>query len=82
MQVVAFHLGNVVVKDFVWNLYASNSGNNVTGYNQDGGFQNPRAEELASIIAGTEDPAKVQDDLAELQVNRDKEAKRLRGLGI
>lgn len=59
--------GGTSMRDFVWNLYGAGSGNNMTGYNQDGGFQNPRAEALIEIIAKTEDPAEVQDELVELQ---------------
>lgn len=59
--------GETSLKDFVWNLYSANSGSNMTGYNQEGGYQNPRAAELVEMFAATEDPSAVQDELRELQ---------------
>ncbi|WP_323765845.1 ABC transporter substrate-binding protein [Marinovum sp.] len=59
--------GDTSLKDFTWNLYSGNSSTNMTGYNKEGGFQNPRAQELAETIGQTEDPAAVQAEIAELQ---------------
>ncbi len=59
--------GDTSLKDYTWNLYSGDSSTNMTGYNKDGGFQNPRAEELVDAISQTEDPAEVQAEIAELQ---------------
>lgn len=59
--------GDPSLKDYTWNLYSGNSSTNMTGYNKDGGYQNPRAEELVQIISQTEDAASVQDEIRELQ---------------
>lgn len=59
--------GDTSLKDFVWNLYSKNGGNNLMAYNQEGGFQNPRTDELVELIAATEDPAEVQNEIRELQ---------------
>ncbi|MBT3916746.1 MAG: hypothetical protein HOF23_10270, partial [Rhodospirillaceae bacterium] len=55
------------MKDYAWNLYSSGGGNNVTFYNKPGGYQNAKANALANEIVKTEDPAKVQDKIKELQ---------------
>lgn len=59
--------GDTTLKDYVWNLYSKNGGNNMMAYNKEGGFQNPRVEELVEIIAATEDAATVQSEIKELQ---------------
>lgn len=59
--------GNPSLKDYTWNLFSGTSGTNMTGYNMEGGYQNPRTQELVDIISLTEDPASVQDELTELQ---------------
>jgi ABC-type transport system substrate-binding protein len=60
-------LGGPNMKDYAWNLYSSGGGNNVTFYNKPGGYQNAKANALANEIVKTEDPAKVQDKIKELQ---------------
>lgn len=59
--------GDTSLKDYTWNLYSGNSSTNMTGYNKDGGYQNPRAQELAEIIGQTENPDEVKAEIAELQ---------------
>lgn len=60
-------LGGPNMKDYVWNLYSSGGGNNVTFYNKPGGFQNAKANTLANEIVKTEDPNKVKAQIVELQ---------------
>ena len=39
----------------------------MTAYNKEGGYQNPRAEELVQIISQSEDADSVKDEIAEVQ---------------
>lgn len=55
--------------DYTWGLFGAESSGNLTGYNQDSGVQNPRAEELARTIAASSDPAAVADEIAEFQTH-------------
>lgn len=59
--------GDPSLKDYTWNLYSGNSSTNMTAYNKEGGYQNPRAEELVQIISQSEDADSVKDEIAELQ---------------
>ena len=60
-------LGGPTMKDYIWDLYSSSGSGNVTFYNKEGGYQNPRANELANAIVETEDPEQVRDSIRELQ---------------
>jgi len=60
-------LGGPTVIDYAWNLYGSNGPNNFSFYNEEGGYQNPRAEELSLEIAESNDPALMHDNIVELQ---------------
>lgn len=60
-------LGGPNMKDYAWDLYSQEGGNNVTFYNKEGGYQNARANDLANEIVKTEDPSKVKAQIAELQ---------------
>jgi len=53
--------------DYTWGLFGAGSSGNLTGYNQAGGVQNARAEELARAIAASSDPALVRAEIAEFQ---------------
>ena len=59
--------GDTSLKDYTWNLFSGDSSTNMTFYNKEGGFQNPRAQELTAIIGQTENPEEVQAEIAELQ---------------
>lgn len=59
--------GGPTMKDFTWDLFAGEGTSNNSAYNQEGGAQNPRVEELVNIIAKASDPAEVKDEIAELQ---------------
>ncbi len=60
-------LGGPTIKDYAWNMYSEGGTNNHSFYNKEGGYQNPRANELANEIAKTNDPSAVQDQIKELQ---------------
>lgn len=59
--------GGPGLADYTWGLFGAESGGNLTGYNQDGGVQNARAEELAGMIAAAGDAADVSDEVGEFQ---------------
>lgn len=60
-------LGGPNMKDYAWNLFSGDGSGNYTFYNKEGGYQNPRANELANKIVKTEDPSTVQAEIKELQ---------------
>ena len=60
-------LGGPNMKDYAWNLFSSDGTGNYTFYNKEGGYQNPRANELANEIVKTENPSEVQGQIKELQ---------------
>jgi len=60
-------LGGPTMKDYTWNLYSGDGGNNVTFYNKEGGYQNPKVNDLADAIVATEDANEVRDKIKELQ---------------
>ena len=60
-------LGGPNMKDYAWDLYSAEGGNNVTYYNKEGGYQNARVDELANEIVETEDPSQVQAQIKEMQ---------------
>ena len=55
------------MKDYTWNLYSGDGGNNVTFYNKKGGFQNPKVNDLTNAIVATEDADEVRGKIKELQ---------------
>lgn len=59
--------GSPGLGDYTWGLYGAESGGNFSAYNQEGGVQNPRAEELARIIADAADAEAVRDEIIEFQ---------------
>lgn len=59
--------GGPSLSDYTWSLFGADASGNLTGYNQDGGVQNERAEELAVAIAAADDPASVAAEIAEFQ---------------
>jgi ABC-type transport system substrate-binding protein len=60
-------LGGPTIKDYAWNMYSGGGTNNHTFYNKEGGYQNPRVDELANEIVKTNDPNEVRDQIKELQ---------------
>ena len=60
-------LGGPNMKDYAWNLFSGDGSGNYTYYNKEGGFQNPRANELTNLIVQTENPEDVRDAINELQ---------------
>ena len=60
-------LGGPTMKDYTWNLYSGDGGNNVTFYNKKGGFQNPKVNDLTNAIVATEDADSVRGKIKELQ---------------
>ncbi|MBF0277479.1 MAG: ABC transporter substrate-binding protein [SAR324 cluster bacterium] len=60
-------LGGPTMKDYTWNLYSGDGGNNVAFYNKEGGYQNPKVNALTNAIVATEDAMAVQDKIKELQ---------------
>ncbi|MES0884340.1 ABC transporter substrate-binding protein [Roseibium sp. SCP14] len=60
-------LGGPAIIDYAWNLYGSGGPNNFTFYNEEGGYQNPRAEELTLEIAKSNEPNEVRAQIIELQ---------------
>jgi len=59
--------GGPGLSDYTWGLFGAGSSGNLTGYNQAGGVQNARAEELARAIASSPDASQVQGEIAEFQ---------------
>jgi ABC-type transport system substrate-binding protein len=60
-------LGGPTIQDFTWNMYHSGGSNNPSGYNKQGGYQNPEAEKLLDEIVKTNDPAIAKPNLIKLQ---------------
>ena len=60
-------LGGPTIQDFTWNMYHSGGSNNPSGYNKQGGYQNPKAEKLLDEIVKTNDPVLAKPNLIKLQ---------------
>lgn len=60
-------LGGPTFKDYSWDLYSGDSSVNPSGYNQEGGFQNPKAAELSEAIAAASELDEVRDEIEQLQ---------------